>query len=199
MSAPLILASASRSRARMLEAAGVAFTSDAPHVDEGAVKGEMKRKGATVMQCAEALARLKAKTISDKRPGALVIGADQMLDCDGAWFDKPADMAGARSHLQRLGGKSHYLPTAAVVMRDGAVVWAETGAPRLTMRPLSEAFITAYLARVGTNALSSVGAYQLEGPGAQLFTEVDGDFFTILGMPLLPLLAFLRTQGILVS
>lgn len=196
---PLILGSGSRSRARMLQAAGVLFEAEAPNVDEGAVKDEMKRRGATVMQCAEALAELKARAVSDKRRGALVIGADQMLDCEGAWFDKPADMAGARSHLTKLSGRTHTLPTAAVVLRDGIKLWSFTAAPKLTMRTLSDDFISAYLAQVGDNALSSVGAYQLEGIGGQLFTDVSGDFFTILGMPLLPLLAFLRGQGMLPS
>jgi septum formation protein len=195
----LILASASRSRARMLQAAGVAFETEPPHVDEGAIKDEMKRRGATVMQCAEALAEMKARAISDKRRGALVIGADQMLDCEGAWFDKPVDMAGARGHLTKLSGRIHTLPTAAVVLCDGIKLWSSTAAPKLTMRPLSDDFITSYLAHVGDNALSSVGAYQLESVGGQLFTDVSGDFFTILGMPLLPLLGFLREQGIIPS
>ena len=199
MRMPLILASASRSRARMLEAAGVAFEIATPQVDEGAVKAELKSQGATALQCAETLARLKAKAISDKRKGALVIGADQMLECDGAWFDKPEDLAGARRHLERLAGRTHALPTAVAVMLDGVGLWAGTGEPRLTMRPLSEAFITSYLQQVGHGALSSVGAYQLEGLGAQLFSHIDGDFFTILGMPLLPLLAFLRGKGILAA
>ena len=199
MTTTLILASGSRSRARMLQAAGVLFEAEPPNVDEAAVKDDMRRRGATAMQCAEALAQLKAQAISDKRRGALVIGADQLLECGSAWFDKPADLAGARSHLTKLSGRVHTLPTAAVVLRDGIKLWSSTAAPRLTMRTLSDDFITRYLGEVGDNALSSVGAYQLEGPGAQLFTEVAGDFFTILGMPLLPLLAFLRGQGMLAA
>ena len=127
----------------------------------------------------------------------MVIGADQILDCDGTWFEKPASRAEAASHLKTLSGRTHRLISAVCMMRDGQGLWSHVDSARLTMRPLSEAFIADYLDRAGVSALESVGAYRLEGLGAQLFSEVDGDFFTVLGMPLFPLLAFLRRAGLL--
>jgi len=191
-SRPIILASASKSRASLLRAAGVSVDIVPAYTDEDSVKASMKAEGATAAQCAEMLAELKAVQVSQRHHEALVIGADQMLDCDGAWFDKPADMAGARQHLVNLRGKTHVLPTAVAVALNGARIWHHVALPRLTVRPYSDAFIDNYLAMAGTAVLSSVGAYQLEGPGAQLFSRIDGDFFTILGLPLLELLAFLR-------
>jgi septum formation protein len=120
-----------------------------------------------------------------------------MLDCNGIWFDKPADLDQARAHLQALSGKSHRLVTAAIAVHGSARLWHTITAAKLTMRRLSDGFIDGYLERVGPAALSSVGAYQLEGLGAQLFERVEGDFFTVLGLPLLPLLGFLRGQGVI--
>jgi septum formation protein len=191
-SRPIILASASKSRASLLRAAGITVDIVPAHTDEESVKASMKTEGATAAQCAEMLAELKAVQVSQRHHEALVIGADQMLDCGGAWFDKPADMAGARQHLVNLRGKTHVLPTAVAVALNGARIWHHVALPRLTVRPYSDAFIDSYLAMAGTAVLSSVGAYQLEGPGAQLFSRIEGDFFTILGLPLLELLAFLR-------
>ncbi len=189
---PVILASASKSRANLLRAAGVNVEIIPAHTDEDSVKASLKAEGATAAQCAEMLAELKAVQVSQRHDNALVIGADQMLDCEGQWFDKPADMAGARQHLMTLRGKAHVLPTAVAVALNGARIWHHVAMPRLTVRPFSDTFIDSYLAVAGTAVLSSVGAYQLEGPGAQLFSRIDGDFFTILGLPLLELLAFLR-------
>ncbi len=188
----IILASASKSRANLLRAAGVNVEIIPAHTDEDSVKASMKAEGATAAQCAEMLAELKAVQVSQRYPETLVIGADQMLECDGDWFDKPVDMAGARQHLLKLRGKMHVLPTAVAVALNGARIWHHVAMPHLTVRPYSDAFIDSYLAQAGTAVLSSVGAYQLEGPGAQLFSRIEGDFFTILGLPLLELLAFLR-------
>ena len=195
----LILASASKSRATLLRAAGVAVEIIPAHTDEDSVKASLKAEDATAAQCAETLAELKAVQVSQRHDNALVIGADQMLECDGAWFDKPTDMAGARDHLVNLRGKTHALPTAVAVALNGARIWHHVAVPRLTMRPFSDAFIDGYLALAGPAVLTSVGAYQLEGPGAQLFSRIDGDFFTILGLPLLELLAFLREHDVVAT
>lgn len=196
---PVVLASASRARRTMLEQAGLAVTVDAAHVDEDEVKLAMRADGAGVDAIAEALAELKARRVSARQPAALVIGADQMLECDGVAFDKPRDAAEAATRLRSLSGRTHRLVSAVVVARDGKRIWHDADAARLAMRPLSEPFIAEYLAALGEDALASVGSYQLEGLGAQLFTRVEGDFFTILGMPLLPLLGFLRQHGVVPS
>ena len=188
----VILASASKSRAQLLAAAGLAFDVVPADADEDAVKAALKAEGATAVQCAETLAEIKAAQVSRRMPECLVIGADQMLECDGAWFDKPADLDGARGHLAALRGKTHVLPTAVAVVLGGAVIWHYSASPRLTMRHFSDAFLGDYIANTGAAILGSVGAYQLEGRGVQLFDRIDGDFSTILGLPLLPLLAFLR-------
>jgi len=197
MAPPVILASASRIRLELLERAGVAVVAEAAVVDESELKTALQAEGASAEACAEALAELKAMRISARHPTALVIGADQMLDCNGIWFDKPPDLDQARAHLQALSGKSHRLVTAAVVVRGSERLWHTITSAKLTMRSLSDGFIDEYLQRIGPVALSSVGAYQLEGLGAQLFERVEGDFFTVLGLPLLPLLGFLRGQGVI--
>jgi septum formation protein len=193
--ARLILASASPSRRALLVNAGVAAGFEAAPVDEAGVKEALRAEGAAAWQAAETLAELKARHVSRRHPRALVIGADQMLVCEGAWFDKPGGLEEAAAHLRRLSGKVHELETAVAVLRGGEVLWHHNERARLWMRRLSEDFITGYLKAVGDKALHSVGAYQLEGRGAQLFRRVEGDFFTILGLPLLPLLDFLRNQG----
>ncbi len=197
MSAPvLVLASGSRTRAAMLEQAGVSAILDKPLVDEDEVKAAGRAEGVPADAVAEALAELKAQRIARRHPGALVVGADQMLECEGRWFDKPADRAAARAQLLDLRGRTHRLVSCAVVVRDGERMWHKVDSARLTMRNFSESFLDDYLDRVGDEVLHSVGAYQLEGLGAQLFQRVEGDFFTILGLPLLPLLGFLRVHGV---
>lgn len=191
----LVLASGSRVRATLLRQAGLDFEIVPADVDESVTKREMA--GVDPMAIAEALAVIKARAVSPIHPGALVIGADQMLVCDGSLFDKPTTLDEAGGHLRRLRGRTHHLCTAAVVVRDGEVLWRHGERPELVMRPFSDRFIEHYLAAVGADALLSVGAYQLEGRGAQLFERVAGDFFSILGLPLLPLLAFLRHQKLI--
>ncbi len=199
MTRPLILASASKSRATLMRAAGLSFEQIPAHVDEDAIKASMKAEGATAADCALALAEFKAGTISMRHPEALVIGADQMLDCDGQWFDKPKDLEGARNHLKTLRGKTHVLPTSVTIALNGAPIWHHTSLPRLSVRAFSDAFLDEYVAAVGDALTSSVGAYHLEGRGAQIFTKVEGDFFTVLGLPLLELLAFLREHRVVTS
>ncbi|XEY19255.1 nucleoside triphosphate pyrophosphatase [Azospirillum sp. HJ39] len=192
----LVLASGSRTRAAMLEQAGLNAVLDKPLVDEEEVKEAGRVEGVSADIVAEALAELKAQRIARRHPGALVIGADQMLECEGRWFDKPAGRDAARDQLLALRGRTHRLVSCAVVVRDGERMWHKTDSARLTMRNFSEAFLDDYLDRAGEGVLHSVGAYQLEGLGAQLFHRVEGDFFTILGLPLLPLLGFLRVHGV---
>ena len=194
---PLILASASASRAAMLKNVGLTVETIPAGVDEDSVKRSVRNEGGSAAQAATLLAELKARRISRNRPDALVIGADQMLQCGDDWYDKPETLADARTHLQQLRGRSHMLITAAVVVRGDAVIWSHTDTATLAMRPFSDAFLDAYLARLGADSLETVGCYRLEGAGAQLFSRIDGDFFTILGLPLLPLLDFLRGHGIL--
>ena len=193
----LVLASGSAARAAMLSSAGIAFTRDPANVDEEEVKASLRAENGPPERVAEKLAELKALHVSRRHEGALVIGADQMLECGGSLYDKPVDRDGARAHLVSLHGRTHHLITSAVVVQDGVRLWHHTERAALTMRPLSDSFIETYLAAVGDRALQSVGAYQLEGAGAQLFTRVEGDFFTILGLPLLPLFEFLRAHGVL--
>jgi septum formation protein len=195
----LVLASASASRAAVLRQAGLAIRQDPAGVDEEAVKRSLRAEGADAAHVATTLADLKAQQVSRRHPDAFVIGADQMLECNGVWFDKPPDIDHARAHLMSLRGRTHELITAAVVVRSGARIWQHVDRAALTMRPFSDAFIEHYLQAVGDEACSTVGAYRLEGTGAQLFSRVEGDFFTILGLPLLPLLDFLRGHGIVAA
>ncbi len=196
MTPTLVLASGSRTRALMLEKAGLRPILDKPLVDEEEVKLAGKAEGVGADAVAEALAELKAQRVTRRHPGALVVGADQMLECEGVWFDKPTDRAAARAQLLALRGKTHQLVSCAVIVRDGERLWHKVDRARLTMRNFSENFLDGYLDAVGDEVLHSVGAYQLEGLGAQLFQRVEGDFFTILGLPLLPLLGFLRVHGV---
>jgi septum formation protein len=195
----VILASASATRQSMLRAAGVLAETESSGVDETPIKRAGAQAGQSAAVVAARLAREKALAVSVRHPDAVVVGADQMLDCEGTWFDKPANRQGAADTLHRLSGRTHRLETGVACARDGAVIWFHGEAPSLTMRFLSDSFITAYLAAEGEAALQSVGAYRLEGHGIQLFERIEGDFFTILGLPLLPLLGCLRQLGALPS
>ncbi len=194
--AEIILASESRSRQELLQHAGLHFRAQPARIDETEVKASLRAEQADAAAAAETLAELKAIKVSRYAPGALVIGADQILECEGRWFDKPPDHAVAAAHLRALGGKTHALVSAVCVARDGVRIWHHREAARLTMRPLDAAFIESYLDAAGPEVLETVGAYRLEGLGAQLFTKVSGDYFTVLGLPLLPLLGFLREHGV---
>ena len=193
----LILASGSSVRTRLLTAAGVEHTVHPADVDEAAVRDGMTAENASHGDIAEALAELKAQTVAQTHPGKLVLGADQILSCDGRVFEKPRGLPGVRAHLNALMGKEHSLFNAACIVRDGEVVWHHLGQPVLHMRRLSEGFVEGYIAAVGEDVCQSVGAYQLEGRGVQLFSRIDGDFFDILGLPMLPLLEYLRKQQVI--
>ena len=181
----------------MLSNAGLSFSVVVSSVDENAVKNAAGDK--SVEHITEELAIAKALKVSAEHSDALVVGADQILECEGKLFVKPEGRAGGSTHLQSLSGKSHRLITAAAVVQDGQVLWQATDDVRLTMRDLSNDFIEQYLDQAGEDVLASVGAYRLEDIGAQLFRHVEGDFFTVLGLPLLPLLGFLRQQGVIGS
>ena len=195
---PLILASGSKSRARILEAAGLAFIVEPPGLDEAvmrqAVSGE---RSLSPHDVAEVLARAKAEAASDFARQAYVIGGDQVLALGETVFSKPDSMEAARRQLLDLRGKTHTLHTAVAVATNGETIWAETTIATLTMRKLSPEFIGRYLAAAGDEVLNSVGAYQLESLGVQLFEKIDGDYFSILGLPLIPLLDTLRREGVI--
>jgi len=195
-SQPLVLASASMSRAKLLAQAGLSVFCDASGLDEGAIKTAYLAQDRDATGCAEALAEAKARMVSIRHPGALVIGADQILQCEGEWYDKPTSLEEARSHLEKLRGREHVLVSAVCVVRDDALLWHHVDKPRLIMRDFTEGFLDDYLAMIGEGAFTSVGAYQLEGFGAQLFSRISGDYFSILGLPLLALLDFLRLQRV---
>jgi septum formation protein len=196
VSLAVTLASGSASRRALLTSAGVSAEAVAPNVDEESYRTAMRADGVSVRDQAMQLAEMKAVRVSQSRTG-LVIGGDQMLALGGEALDKPRDLAEAKNHLLRLSGKSHTLETAIVVCEEGRPVWRHLARPKLTMRALSPEFIDDYVARCGGALLTTVGAYQLEGYGAQLFSRIEGDYFSILGLPLLPLLDYLRVRKVL--
>ncbi len=194
---PLVLASASAARRAVLEGAGLHFEALPAAVDEAAIKEAAQAEGIAAADAAIILAEAKAERIGRRRPEALVIGCDQLLICEGRWFDKPPDLAAARAQLLALRGRRHELVTAVVCHRHGSRIWQHVATPRLAMRDFSDAFLDAYLATEGERVTASVGAYRLEGPGVHLFASVQGEHAAILGIPLLPLLGFLRQHGVL--
>lgn len=192
MSEKIILASGSPFRRAMLVNAGIEVEAVPADVDERALEAPLHDSGASPEDVALILAEAKGVDVSERRPGALVLGCDQTLSLGDEVFHKPADMEGARRHLLALSGRTHQLNSAAVLVRDGQVLWRHVGVASLTMRKLDPAFIGRHLARVGDKALGSVGAYQIEGEGIQLFEKIEGDYFTIVGLPLLAVLGELR-------
>ena len=193
----LILASQSAARRHMLEQAGVPFESAAPALDEEAAKAGLAGAGFDPRGVAEELAQLKALSI-DPGPDSLVLGSDQVLELeDGSMLSKPESREEALDQLRMLSGRTHYLHSAAVIAEQGEGIWWDSETVALTMRPLSDSFLTLYLDSEYESARWSVGAYRIEGMGAQLFDRIEGSHFAILGMPLLPLLAFLRERGLL--
>ena len=195
----IVLASASRTRRAMLDAAGLDFRVAPANIDEDAIKRTMTAAGATGPDIAAALAERKARRVAPEFPGLPVLGSDQVLLLDGGIVSKPADRAAALAQLKTLRGREHLLVSSACILLDGAPVWRGSDSARLTMRNFSDAFAEAYLDAVGDIALEGPGAYRIEGRGAQLFTRIEGSHFTVLGPPLLALLDYLRAQGDLMT
>ncbi len=193
---PLVLASGSAVRAQVLRQAGLVFEISVAAVDESEIKASLQAEGLPVERVAEALAEAKAQRVAARHPQTFVLGADQMLDLGGDWLDKPRDLDEARDHLRKMRGRSHRLVSCTVLVKDGTRIWHQTAEATLTMRRFSDDFLERYIVAAGPAILNSVGAYQLEGLGAQLFERIEGDFFTILGLPLLPVLGILRQHGI---
>lgn len=193
----LVLASGSKIRAELMKNAGLAIEVDPSDVDERAVEEPLLKAGFPPEDLASVLAEAKANDVSARRPGDLVVGADQILAFEGERRTKPEDMEAARRQLLAFSGKTHELLSAVVISKGGEAIWRHVSTARLTMRPLSPQYVGHYLAEAGDAVLSSVGAYQLESLGLQLFEKIDGDYFTILGLPMLPLLGKLRELGVI--
>ena len=192
MAGSLVLASASPFRRMLLDNAGIAFQAQAADIDERAIEAEIERQDSSPEEVALVLAEAKARNVGHAFPDAFIIGSDQTMSLGTRVYHKPRDMNEARDHLLSLSGKVHQLNSAIVLTQGDDILWKHVSSARLSVRVLSPDFIDAHLARVGTKALSSVGAYQLEGEGIQLFDAIEGDYFTILGLPMLPLLEKLR-------
>lgn len=196
----LILASGSASRHTMLEAAGVTFAVERPNVDEDAAKASLLGSGTAPRDVADALAQLKAVKVSAREPAALVLGSDSVVElADGTMLDKPTSRQDAADHLRRMSGKRSRLHSAAVMVEGGRPVWREVDTAQLFVRPLSDAFVEAYLDVEWPAISGCVGCFRIEGPGAQLFSRIDGSQFTVLGLPLLQVLDYLRVRGVLMS
>jgi septum formation protein len=192
MAARLILASNSASRKALMTGAGLAFSTEAADIDERQIEAELTATNATPPEIAVALARAKAIEVSRRVPDAYVIGSDQVLSLAGRLLHKPASMAEAGDHIRAMSGTTHHLNCGVAIAHKGEAIWWDVSIARMTMRPISEPFLEKYLAKSGEGILGSVGAYHFEGPGVQLFEKIEGDYFTILGLPMLTLLAGLR-------
>jgi septum formation protein len=199
MGEQLILASASPARKKLLADAGLEIQVEPAQVDEEATKRIFKADRRAVADCALALAEAKARQVASGHQHAIVVGADQILVCGKIWFNKPADPADARAQLQALRGRTHSLVTAVCVVREAVKIWQTVASAKLTMRHFSDAFLDAYLGAEQAAILESVGGYRLEGRGIHLFAGIKGDYFAILGLPLLELLSFLRSRGVFAS
>ncbi len=195
----IVLASASSARAALLRAAGIAFHSEPAELDEASLRNALVAQNTSPEEIALALAEAKGLKISTRRPAANVVAADQILWLNGEVLAKPADLAAARLQLLCLKGRRHDLVNGLCLVRDGQVVWRHSDRVVLTMRDFSDAFLDGYLSAAGETMLTSVGGYRLEGPGAQLFKTIEGDYFSVLGLPLLALLEFLRQDGVIAS
>jgi len=192
----LVLASASAARAALLRAAGVLVTLHPARIDEEAIRLSLQAEGATPRDQADALAEMKAQRVAGRVPGSMVIGADQVLDLQGKVLTKPADIDAARAQLLSLRGRTHRLLSAVVLYEDQKPVWRHVGEVRLTMREFSDDYLESYLHN-NPDVCESVGGYKLESEGARLFSAVDGDYFTVLGLPLIPLLSYLAQRGVI--
>lgn len=195
----LVLASGSAARRAVLSAAGLRFDMLPAAVDEASIREAAVAEGATPAEIAVMLARMKAERVARSVPAALVIGADQILVCGGERFDKPESLEAARAQLRTLRGRTHTLVTAVSCCRDGAEIWHTLAQPCLRMRQFSDDFLEHYIVAEGESLLECVGAYRIEGRGVQLFDTIDGEHAAVLGLPLLPLLGFLRQHGVLLS
>ena len=194
---PILLASSSPTRLQMLRAAGLTAEAIPPRVDEAAIRDALVAEGAHPRDIADTLAEMKARRIADRRPDALVLGCDQSLALDRETFAKPETEADARDQLCRLRGKSHKLLSAIVAYENGEPVWRHLAEARLTMHQISDTYLEGYLARNWDSIRHSVGCYRIEEEGVRLFSAISGDHFTILGLPLLPLLAYLGNRGMI--
>lgn len=197
-SAPVVLASASMTRRRLLEGAGVPHIVEPSRVDEDGIKLSLRAEGATGVEIAEVLAEAKAVYVSRKHPESMVLGADQVLECDGGTYDKPVDRADAMAQLQALRGRRHELISSAVIVRGGTRIWQAVDRATLEIRAdATDGFLDSYLDAAGDDVFNGPGGYRIESLGAQLFSRIDGSHFTILGLPMMPLLDYLRANGVL--
>ena len=196
---PLLLASASQIRLTLLQNAGVSATAHPARIDEHAIRNALQADCAKPRDIADTLAELKARKLAQRHPQALVLGCDQVLALDNQIFGKPQSIDDARQQLAQLRNQTHHLHSAMVLYHNGAPIWRHIGTASLTMRDVSDAYLDAYLSRQWPAVATSVGAYHLESEGIRLFTSIEGDYFTILGLPLLPLLAYLSLRGFIAS
>ncbi len=197
MTVPIVLASGSVIRAQLLRNAGLPFSVQIARVDEDTAKRALMAEGAPPRDVADALAEMKARKISDKVPGTMVLGCDQVLDFEGQMLSKPETPEEALAQLKAMRGKRHMLLSAAVIYQDGEPIWRHVGQVRLRMRASSDAYLRDYVARNWDSIRHAVGAYKLEEEGVRLFATIDGDYFNVLGMPLLELLNFLAVKGVI--
>lgn len=197
MTPSLILASGSPYRRQLMEAAGLEFSVEPARIDERAIEAPLVLNGATPEAVAAALAAAKASDVSQRHPGAFVIGSDQVMSMDGRLFHKCTSIDMARDQLKRMRGRTHRLSSAISIARDGKDAWSHVSVADMTFRDFTDAFLDIYMERAGSNVLLTVGAYSYEGLGQQLFEKVEGDFFTVIGLPMLPLLGALRNLGII--